>query len=104
MNRNSERIPAEGPANKYGGRTCGGVSEQIKNRLYSLRSKIPRPLCGGELQLCNRKKPTTPVKIRRSGAGLRRGVRNLFKRGFRHCIVYHIARHLIFIRIDNHLQ
>jgi|GEM_PF-277478 len=34
LNRNSERIPAEGPANKYGGRTCGGVSEQIKNRLY----------------------------------------------------------------------
>ncbi|MBU2621216.1 MAG: hypothetical protein KKD92_02725 [Proteobacteria bacterium] len=29
---------------------CGGASEQIKNRLYSLRSKIPRPLCGGELQ------------------------------------------------------
>jgi len=53
LNRNSERIPAEGLANKYGGRTCGGVSEQIKNRLYSLRSKIPRPLCGGELQSSN---------------------------------------------------
>ena len=24
LNRNGERIPAEGPANKYGGRTCGG--------------------------------------------------------------------------------
>jgi len=47
LNRNSERIPVEDPP----WWTCGGVSEQIKNRLYSLRSKIPRPLCGGELQI-----------------------------------------------------
>ena len=43
MNRNSERIPAEGPPR----RTCGGVSERIKNRHYSLRSKIPRSLLRG---------------------------------------------------------
>jgi len=37
LNRNSERIPTEGPP----WRTCGGVSERIKNRYIPYSRRFP---------------------------------------------------------------